>query len=284
MAASRSSLITLIGWAGRPEALPWAARRTGAATAVVSPATMLLTSSRDSTTSPPMRCSIQEPTFTSGGSSATLAALTSSSWQMMDSRVLRPWACNLEMSSSRKRCSSGVSLSPGRVSRNSWARASRANFASSRAASSSSPPKVEGLKTLRSPMAPPFSARAEPLPPPLPFSPFSEARLTLSGASPGNTSLLFMPAAAAIASSIVESRTKPYPLHSPDGLSMTALMSVTVPNSEKSVLRLSSTTSRGRFRTTSLTPSRSGGFAASRRLLASRSRSARVFDRVTLRQ
>lgn len=35
-------------------------------------------------------------------------------------------------------------------------------------------------------------------------------------------SLLFMPAAAAIASSIVESRTKPYPLHSPDGLSMTA--------------------------------------------------------------
>mmetsp|Transcript_57364 Transcript_57364/g.158757 ORF Transcript_57364/g.158757 Transcript_57364/m.158757 type:complete len:275 (+) Transcript_57364:545-1369(+) len=170
MAASRSSLITLIGWSGRPEALPWAARRTGAATAVVSPATMLLTSSRDSTTSPPMRCSIQEPTFTSGGSSATLAALTSSSWQMMDSRVLRPWACNLEMSSSRKRCSSGVSLSPGRVSRNSWARASRANFASSRAASSSSPPKVEGLKTLRSPMAPPFSARAEPLPPPLPFS------------------------------------------------------------------------------------------------------------------
>mmetsp|Transcript_43714 Transcript_43714/g.123527 ORF Transcript_43714/g.123527 Transcript_43714/m.123527 type:complete len:255 (-) Transcript_43714:511-1275(-) len=65
---------------------------------------------------------------------------------------------------------------------------------------------------------------------------------------------------------------------------MTAFMSVTVPNSEKSALRLSSDTSTGKLRTTNLMPSRSGGLAASLRLLASRSRSARVFDRDTLKQ
>mmetsp|Transcript_128497 Transcript_128497/g.363672 ORF Transcript_128497/g.363672 Transcript_128497/m.363672 type:complete len:228 (+) Transcript_128497:802-1485(+) len=87
--------------------------------------------------SPPMRASIQQATVTSGGNKLALACLTSSSWQTVESRTLEPCPTFLSMETkraSRRFCSSRVSDSPGRPSKNSRILASFSSFACSRSA------------------------------------------------------------------------------------------------------------------------------------------------------
>mmetsp|Transcript_43008 Transcript_43008/g.78170 ORF Transcript_43008/g.78170 Transcript_43008/m.78170 type:complete len:207 (-) Transcript_43008:761-1381(-) len=104
----------------------------------------------------------------------------------------------------------------------------------------------------------PLPSRPLPLrsPPPL------EAKPTFSGGLPATISFQCSSFTAALASSIVERRTKPYPLHSPASRSCTAFTSVTVPNGSKSLRSFSSSKSGGKLLTINRTPSNvSGGIS-----------------------
>mmetsp|Transcript_5289 Transcript_5289/g.12739 ORF Transcript_5289/g.12739 Transcript_5289/m.12739 type:complete len:307 (+) Transcript_5289:325-1245(+) len=101
---------------------------------------------------------------------------------------------------------------------------------------------------------------------PLPLRSPLEAKPTFSGGWLAAISFICSSLTAALASSMVERRTKPYPLHSPASRSCTALTSVTLPKGSKRLRSFSSSVSAGKLLTINRTPSNVSGAISFRSL------------------